>query len=154
MVLPVQWSCAVTRNFFQTQWHSIAWPNFCSVSTSAFVGGIFQQQGFTEPTIIQAVGWPSALSGRDFIGIAKTGSGKTLAVSNVYAGVVELNPVLLLQSKSPRLDLHWGWSRQGSRKKNLSPLVRKEPKLFSRLIIYFSFLILNILIKTLGWGAD
>jgi len=44
-----------------------------------FVGGIFQQQGFTEPTIIQAVGWPSALSGRDFIGIAKTGSGKTLA---------------------------------------------------------------------------
>ena len=39
---------------------------------------IFKQRGFTDPTIIQAVGWPSALSGRDFIRIAKTGSGKTL----------------------------------------------------------------------------
>ncbi len=37
-------------------------------------------QGFKEPTPIQAQGWPMALSGRDFVGIAQTGSGKTLGV--------------------------------------------------------------------------
>ncbi|CAJ1418345.1 unnamed protein product [Effrenium voratum] len=35
--------------------------------------------GFDQPTPIQAVGWPAALSGRDMVGIAQTGSGKTLA---------------------------------------------------------------------------
>lgn len=35
--------------------------------------------GFTEPTPIQAQGWPMALKGRDLIGLAETGSGKTLA---------------------------------------------------------------------------
>lgn len=35
--------------------------------------------GFTQPTAIQAQGWPMAMSGRDMIGIAETGSGKTLA---------------------------------------------------------------------------
>merc|ERR1719219_2074966 len=34
---------------------------------------------FTEPTAIQAQGWPIALSGNDLVGIAMTGSGKTLA---------------------------------------------------------------------------
>ncbi|KAG6442240.1 ATP-dependent RNA helicase dbp2 isoform X2 [Manduca sexta] len=38
-----------------------------------------QEQGWTEPTGIQAQGWPIALSGRDMVGIASTGSGKTLA---------------------------------------------------------------------------
>ena len=38
------------------------------------------RQGFQEPTPIQAQGWPMALSGRDFVGIAQTGSGKTLGV--------------------------------------------------------------------------
>ena len=38
-------------------------------------------QGFHEPTPIQAQGWPMALSGRDFVGIAQTGSGKTIGVS-------------------------------------------------------------------------
>jgi len=37
------------------------------------------RQGFSEPTAIQAQGWPIALSGRDLVGIAQTGSGKTLA---------------------------------------------------------------------------
>ena len=36
-------------------------------------------EGFKEPTCIQAIGWPHALSGRDLVGIAQTGSGKTLA---------------------------------------------------------------------------
>lgn len=35
--------------------------------------------GFKEPTTIQAIGWPHALSGQDVVGIAQTGSGKTLA---------------------------------------------------------------------------
>ncbi|KAK2983816.1 hypothetical protein RJ640_008492, partial [Escallonia rubra] len=38
-----------------------------------------EKAGFTEPTAIQAQGWPMALKGRDLIGIAETGSGKTLA---------------------------------------------------------------------------
>lgn len=38
-----------------------------------------KEQGWDEPTGIQAQGWPIALSGRDMVGIASTGSGKTLA---------------------------------------------------------------------------
>lgn len=38
-----------------------------------------KRQGFVTPTPIQSQGWPIALSGRDFVGIAQTGSGKTLA---------------------------------------------------------------------------
>lgn len=34
---------------------------------------------FDRPTPIQSMGWPTALSGRDMVGIAQTGSGKTLA---------------------------------------------------------------------------
>ena len=37
-----------------------------------------QRQNFTEPTPIQAQGWPIALSGHDLVAIAQTGSGKTL----------------------------------------------------------------------------
>lgn len=36
-------------------------------------------QEFSEPTAIQAQGWPVALQGRNMIGIAQTGSGKTLS---------------------------------------------------------------------------
>lgn len=39
-----------------------------------------RKQGFSQPTPIQAQGWPIALSGRDLVGIAQTGSGKTLGV--------------------------------------------------------------------------
>jgi len=35
--------------------------------------------GFSDPTSIQSIGWPVALSGFDMIGLAQTGSGKTLA---------------------------------------------------------------------------
>jgi len=38
------------------------------------------RQAWSEPTAIQAVGWPAALSGRDMVGIAQTGSGKTAGV--------------------------------------------------------------------------
>lgn len=42
---------------------------------------ICRKLGFTNPTSIQAQGWPIALSGKDLVGIASTGSGKTLSVS-------------------------------------------------------------------------
>jgi len=38
-----------------------------------------QKNAWTEPTPIQAQGWPMALSGRDVVGIARTGSGKTVS---------------------------------------------------------------------------
>ena len=41
--------------------------------------------GFSEPTAIQAQGWPMALKGRDLIGIAETGSGKTMVVQLLCA---------------------------------------------------------------------
>ena len=43
-----------------------------------------QQQGFVEPTPIQAQSWPVVMSGLDLVGIAQTGSGKTLAVCDIY----------------------------------------------------------------------
>ncbi|KAK6090560.1 hypothetical protein P3W45_000283 [Vairimorpha bombi] len=39
----------------------------------------FTRKGFTDPTPIQAQGWPMALTGNDLVGIAQTGSGKTLS---------------------------------------------------------------------------
>nr|QOS47386.1 DEAD-box DDX5D [Locusta migratoria] len=47
------------------------------------------KQGWSEPTAIQAQGWPIALSGRDLVGIAQTGSGKTLAY--VLPATVHIN---------------------------------------------------------------
>ena len=43
-----------------------------------------RKNGWTEPTPIQAQGWPMALSGRDVVGIAQTGSGKTASVSCLF----------------------------------------------------------------------
>lgn len=37
-----------------------------------------KKQGYTQPTAIQAQGWPIALGGNDLVAIAQTGSGKTL----------------------------------------------------------------------------
>lgn len=47
------------------------------------------KQGFSQPTPIQAQGWPIALSGRDLLGIAMTGSGKTLAY--MLPGIIHIN---------------------------------------------------------------
>lgn len=46
-------------------------------------------EGFKEPTCIQAIGWPHALSGRDMVGVAKTGSGKTL--SFILPALIHIN---------------------------------------------------------------
>nr|CAD7260484.1 unnamed protein product [Timema shepardi] len=48
-----------------------------------------RKQGFSEPTSIQAQGWPIAMSGRNMVGIAQTGSGKTLAY--ILPAVVHIN---------------------------------------------------------------
>jgi len=50
---------------------------------------LYGRQGFSEPTSIQAQGWPIALSGRDMVGIASTGSGKTL--SYILPAIVHIN---------------------------------------------------------------
>jgi superfamily II DNA/RNA helicase len=43
---------------------------------------------FEKPTVIQAISWPVAMSGRDMVGIAQTGSGKTLAF--LLPGIVHI----------------------------------------------------------------
>lgn len=44
-----------------------------------FILSEINNQGFVQPTSIQAVTIPALLSGRNIVGIAKTGSGKTLS---------------------------------------------------------------------------
>lgn len=56
---------------------------------TAYVLEEVNKAGFSEPTAIQAQGWPMALLGRDLIGLAETGSGKTLAY--VLPAVVHIN---------------------------------------------------------------
>lgn len=68
--------------------------------------------GFTEPTAIQAQGWPMALKGRDLVGLAETGSGKTLAYllpaivhvnAQPYLGtVLTVHPPLVLMAYNSR----------------------------------------------------
>ncbi|KAJ3230462.1 ATP-dependent RNA helicase dbp2 [Chytriomyces hyalinus] len=54
----------------------------------------FAKNGFTNPTPIQAQGWPMALSGRNLIGIAQTGSGKTLSfVLPAFIHILAQKPV-------------------------------------------------------------
>ncbi|XP_076292449.1 putative ATP-dependent RNA helicase DDX5 isoform X1 [Lasioglossum baleicum] len=43
-----------------------------------YVLEVIHKQGYSQPTPIQAQGWPIALSGKDLVAIAQTGSGKTL----------------------------------------------------------------------------
>lgn len=54
-------------------------------SPPAYVMDVINKQNWTEPTPIQAQGWPLALSGKDMVGIAQTGSGKTLSVSYLFS---------------------------------------------------------------------
>jgi len=54
---------------------------FNEITLPSYILDVLLKQNFVEPTPIQAQGWPMALSGRDFVGIAQTGSGKTIGVS-------------------------------------------------------------------------
>ncbi|KAL4648025.1 putative ATP-dependent RNA helicase DDX5, partial [Arapaima gigas] len=63
------------------KFHEANFPNY--------VMDVITKQNFTEPTPIQAQGWPLALSGKDMVGIAQTGSGKTL--SYLLPAIVHIN---------------------------------------------------------------
>ncbi|KAK3919573.1 putative ATP-dependent RNA helicase DDX17 [Frankliniella fusca] len=62
---------------------------FEEVNFPDYVTAEIRKQGFSQPTPIQAQGWPIAMSGRDMVGIAQTGSGKTLAY--ILPAVVHIN---------------------------------------------------------------
>ncbi|XP_017272097.1 probable ATP-dependent RNA helicase DDX5 [Kryptolebias marmoratus] len=62
---------------------------FHEASFPSYVMEVINKQNWTEPTPIQAQGWPLALSGKDMVGIAQTGSGKTLAY--LLPAIVHIN---------------------------------------------------------------
>ncbi|CAL9693931.1 unnamed protein product [Knipowitschia caucasica] len=62
---------------------------FTEASFPSYVMDVINKQNWTEPTPIQAQGWPLALSGKDMVGIAQTGSGKTL--SYLLPAIVHIN---------------------------------------------------------------
>uniref|UniRef100_A0A6Q2XGM1 RNA helicase n=1 Tax=Esox lucius TaxID=8010 RepID=A0A6Q2XGM1_ESOLU len=62
---------------------------FHEASFPTYVMDVINKAGWTEPTPIQAQGWPLALSGKDMVGIAQTGSGKTL--SYLLPAIVHIN---------------------------------------------------------------
>ncbi|XP_026862421.1 probable ATP-dependent RNA helicase DDX5 isoform X1 [Electrophorus electricus] len=62
---------------------------FHEASFPSYVMEVINKQNWTEPTPIQAQGWPLALSGKDMVGIAQTGSGKTL--SYLLPAIVHIN---------------------------------------------------------------
>ncbi|XP_054564891.1 probable ATP-dependent RNA helicase DDX5 isoform X1 [Eptesicus fuscus] len=63
--------------------------NFYEANFPANIMDVIARQNFTEPTAIQAQGWPVALSGLDMVGVAQTGSGKTL--SYLLPAIVHIN---------------------------------------------------------------
>uniref|UniRef100_A0A3B4BPS2 RNA helicase n=1 Tax=Pygocentrus nattereri TaxID=42514 RepID=A0A3B4BPS2_PYGNA len=62
---------------------------FHEASFPSYVMDVINKQNWTDPTPIQAQGWPLALSGKDMVGIAQTGSGKTL--SYLLPAIVHIN---------------------------------------------------------------
>ena len=52
--------------------------SFAVAGLPEYVEKEIANQKFSEPTPIQAQGWPIALSGHNMVGIAQTGSGKTV----------------------------------------------------------------------------
>lgn len=74
---------------------------FAWSTTSDYVLQEIEKAGFTEPTPIQAQGWPMALKGRDLIGIAETGSGKTIAY--LLPAIVHVNAQPILGISAEKL---------------------------------------------------
>ncbi|CAH1781792.1 unnamed protein product [Owenia fusiformis] len=68
---------------------------FAEANFPDYVMQQIRKQGWTNPTAIQSMGWPCALSGRNLVGIAQTGSGKTL--SFILPAVVHINHQPFLQ---------------------------------------------------------
>ncbi|KAK3578726.1 hypothetical protein CHS0354_010109 [Potamilus streckersoni] len=77
----------------QVTMHGRNMPNpiieFDEANFPDYVNDVIRQNGWTQPTAIQAFGWPTALSGRDMVGIAQTGSGKT--ASFILPAIVHIN---------------------------------------------------------------
>uniref|UniRef100_A0A1I8IM92 RNA helicase n=1 Tax=Macrostomum lignano TaxID=282301 RepID=A0A1I8IM92_9PLAT len=53
--------------------------NFSECQFPPDIQQVLAQQGWSQPTPIQSMGFPAAMSGRDVVGVARTGSGKTAA---------------------------------------------------------------------------
>ncbi|CAG5025443.1 unnamed protein product [Parnassius apollo] len=66
-----------------------------------YIKTFLKDQGLSKPTIIQSQGWPIALSGQNFVGIAQTGTGKTLAY--LLPAVVHLKEKQARKGRSPRV---------------------------------------------------
>lgn len=77
-VLP--YPCVFVSTYLLLSLASLIFVKYLSLII-ANVMDVIARQNFTEPTAIQAQGWPVALSGLDMVGVAQTGSGKTLSVS-------------------------------------------------------------------------
>ncbi|KAL0249184.1 hypothetical protein GEMRC1_004417 [Eukaryota sp. GEM-RC1] len=60
-----------------------------------YINAVIQSQRFEKPTSIQVQGWPSALTGRDMVGVSKTGSGKTIAFA--LPAIVHINAQAVLR---------------------------------------------------------
>merc|ERR1719271_264875 len=69
--------------------------NFEEACFPPYVMEAIRMQGYERPSAIQCMAWPTALSGRDMIGVAATGSGKTAGF--LLPGIVHTNAQPQLQ---------------------------------------------------------
>ena len=79
----------MARNQASVDGHNIPRPifEFTEASLAPEVESLLYAN-YKQPTVIQSISWPVALSGRDMISIAKTGSGKTLGF--VLPGIMHI----------------------------------------------------------------
>ncbi|KAK7590956.1 hypothetical protein V9T40_002569 [Parthenolecanium corni] len=63
--------------------------HFSEANFPKYVTDVLKKEGYDTPTIIQAQGWPVALSGHNMVGVAQTGSGKTLGY--MLPAIVHIN---------------------------------------------------------------
>ncbi|CAF4909145.1 unnamed protein product [Pieris macdunnoughi] len=66
-----------------------------------YIKTVLKEQGITTPTVIQSQGWPIALAGKNFVGIAQTGTGKTLAY--LLPAVVHIKETEGRRGRGPRV---------------------------------------------------
>lgn len=90
-------------------WNLVIHLYLCTFVTPEYVLQEIVKAGFSEPTAIQAQGWPMALKGRDLIGIAETGSGKTLAY--LLPAIVHVNAQPILGNPSFSFSCCFGFLR-------------------------------------------